>query len=102
LAQSPSLWWPGAEEGDDAPLSGPAGGDLVQRADAGARAAGAGMARLLLTVGEGEPEMHRHVDAGAEALRRLGADVTVRRVPGGHDRAIWRLGIVPGLAELLA
>ncbi|MFE1668325.1 hypothetical protein CXF35_10570 [Corynebacterium bovis] len=60
------------------------------------------MARLLLTVGEGEPEMHRHVDAGAEALRRLGADVTVRRVPGGHDRAMWRLGIVPGLAELLA
>ncbi|MBB3115874.1 alpha/beta hydrolase-fold protein [Corynebacterium bovis] len=107
LAQSPSLWWPGAEEGDDAPLSGPAGGDLVQRAagmdgaDAGATA-GAGMARLLLTVGEGEPEMHRHVDAGAEALRRLGADVTVRRVPGGHDRAMWRLGIVPGLAELLA
>ncbi|MDH2456846.1 alpha/beta hydrolase-fold protein [Corynebacterium bovis] len=118
LAQSPSLWWPGAEEGDDAPLSGPAGGDLVQRAagmdgaDAGATAgagagadagaAGAGMARLLLTVGEDEPEMHRHVDAGAEALRRLGADVTVRRVPGGHDRAMWRLGIVPGLAELLA
>ncbi|MEL4154911.1 alpha/beta hydrolase-fold protein [Corynebacterium bovis] len=120
LAQSPSLWWPGAEEGDDAPLSGPAGGDLVQRAagmagagtgaaagadagaDADAGAAGAGMARLLLTVGEGEPEMHRHVDAGAEALRRLGADVTVRRVPGGHDRAMWRLGIVPGLAELLA
>ncbi|MDK8510912.1 alpha/beta hydrolase-fold protein [Corynebacterium bovis] len=114
LAQSPSLWWPGAEEGDDAPLSGPAGGDLVQRAgtgaaagadagaDADAGAAGAGMARLLLTVGEDEPEMHRHVDAGAEALRRLGADVTVRRVPGGHDRAMWRLGIVPGLAELLA
>ncbi|MEL4153510.1 hypothetical protein MTQ22_09415 [Corynebacterium bovis] len=94
--------------GADAGAAAGAGADTDAGTAAGAGAgtdagaAGAGMARLLLTVGEDEPEMHRHVDAGAEALRRLGADVTVRRVPGGHDRAMWRLGIVPGLAELLA
>lgn len=96
LAQSPSTWCSG-EDGDEE-LHGPAGGVLVAEPPAPVAAG----AVVHLSVGATEPPMHRHVIATGDALAARGFRVTVETTPGGHDPAMWRHGIIPGLANIFA
>lgn len=97
VAQSPSFWWPAPAMGG--PLDGPDGGAVLEELDDDTLELSSPALSFRFTVGRGEPEMHRHVDAVRAALADRGARATMRVIDGGHDHAVWRLALVRDLCD---
>ena len=91
VAQSPSLWWGGAQRGvGEGTLMGDLRGGSVRPRQG---------VRLRLQVGTLEETMRPVVDGCAQLLDRLGVAVELNHYRSGHDVAWWREGLVRALDE---
>lgn len=100
VAASPSFFWPAYSDTD--PLGGPDGGVIRTEITGSVDPVSLHNISFRFTVGEQEPAMHRHIEAIAAALADAGATARLRRVPGGHDHAVWRMTLVEEVAEALS
>ena len=91
VAQSPSLWWGGAQRGVGE-------GTLMGDLRVGSVRPRQGV-RLRLQVGTLEETMRPVVDGCAQLLDRLGVAVELNHYRSGHDVAWWREGLVRALDE---
>lgn len=90
IVQSGSFWWPGADgtEGEQLRLWGAEGPAL------------AGRVRVFHEVGALEGLLLADNLAFRDVAEASGVRIVSREVTGGHDHAIWRVGLLDGIAHL--